>query len=139
MAAIETFRGTAHPWLCDVMGHLNTRNYVAMFDDASMHLIAALGYDFSDARAGKFGWADVHAEIDLNAEVGMGELVKISSSIPQLGNSSLTSLHEMTDLAGERCFARYTLKTVFFDLQARKSHRLPDNFRAAAADLLAED
>lgn len=139
MAAIETFRGAAHPWLCDVMGHLNTRNYVAMFDDASMHLIAALGYDFAEARRGEFGWADVHVEIDLLAEVGKGELIKISSCIPQLGNSSLTSRHEMTDLSGERVFARYTVKTVFFDLQARKSHSIPDTYRAAAAAIAPDD
>ncbi|MEO0419441.1 MAG: acyl-CoA thioesterase [Pseudomonadota bacterium] len=135
MATIETFRGAAHPWLCDVMGHLNTRNYVAMFDDASMHLISALGYDFADARAGKFGWADVHAEIDLLAEVGTGELVKVVSCIPKLGNSSLTSQHEMKNVTGERVFARYTLKTVFFDLQARKSHTIPEIYRSAAAEL----
>lgn len=139
MAVFDTFRGVAHPWLCDVMGHLNTRNYIAMFDDASMHLIAALGYDFADARAGKFGWADVHGEIDLLAEVGMGELVKIFSCVSQLGNSSMTSRHEMTDLTGNRAFARYTLKTVFFDLKARKSHRIPDDYRAAAAELTPED
>jgi len=29
-----------HPWLCDVMGHMNVRHYIGMFDDASYQLLA---------------------------------------------------------------------------------------------------
>lgn len=52
MTAIETFKGIAHPWLCDIMGHLNTRNYMAMFDNASMYFLSLLGYDFKEALTG---------------------------------------------------------------------------------------
>ena len=31
-------KSVAHPWMCDVLGHLTTRHYVAMFDDAAYHL-----------------------------------------------------------------------------------------------------
>ncbi|MGL5838966.1 MAG: acyl-CoA thioesterase [Sphingorhabdus sp.] len=135
MAMIETYRGVAHPWLCDVMGHLNTRNYVAMFDDASMHFLSALGYDFAEARAGKVGWADVHAEINLLAEVDKGALVMIRSGVAQIGNSSISTVHEMTDLGGQHVHARYQLKTVHFDLIARKSKAIPNAYRAAAERL----
>jgi len=38
--------GVAHPWLCDSMGHLTSRHYVAMFDDASYHFFRLVfGYD----------------------------------------------------------------------------------------------
>jgi acyl-CoA thioester hydrolase len=136
MPMIETFRGVAHPWLCDVMGHLNTRNYVALFDDASMHFISSLGYDFSEARAGIAGWADVHAEINLMSEVAMGALAIIRTGVIQIGNSSITTRHEMTDLSGEQIHASYQLKTVYFDLAARKSKPIPDAYRKVAEGLM---
>ena len=36
---IETWRGMAHPWNCDTMGHMNTRFYAAIYDDASFHFL----------------------------------------------------------------------------------------------------
>ena len=42
---LSVYRGVAHPWLADVMGHMTTRHYVAMFDDASYHfLFEAFGW-----------------------------------------------------------------------------------------------
>lgn len=139
MASIETFRGVAHPWLCDVMGHLNTRHFMAMFDDASMHYLSALGFDFADAKAGKTGWADVKIELELSAEVPKGALVQIRSFTKAIGNSSLTYISEMLCVSGETLHARATTKTVYFDLKARKSLTLPENFKAAASALLADD
>ena len=46
-AFMETFRGVAAPWLCDAMGHMNTRHDAAMFDDALLHSLVKLGYCFS--------------------------------------------------------------------------------------------
>ena len=42
---ISVQKCVAHPWMCDVLGHLTTRFYVGMFDDASYHLLHAV-----------FGW-----------------------------------------------------------------------------------
>ena len=32
-------KNVAHPWMCDVLGHMTTRHYVAMFDDAAYHML----------------------------------------------------------------------------------------------------
>ena len=130
--SIETYRGVAHPWLCDVMGHLNTRHYLAMFDDAGFHFFAALGYSYSWLSERKEGWADVRLEMDLVSEVPLGRLVVIKSGVERVGNSSLTCVHEMRDAETDRLAARLTAVTVYFDLQARKSRRLPDVIRETA-------
>ena len=44
-AMMECYRGVVHPWLCDAMGHMTTRHDMAMFDDGSYHLLAALGFE----------------------------------------------------------------------------------------------
>lgn len=135
--AFESNRGVAHPWLCDVMRHLNTRNYMAAFDDAGMHFLSALGYDFAEAQAGGFGWADVNVELDLKAEVPQGVLFRVESSVVKLGGKSITVRHAMTDLAGEAVFATATVVTVFFDMSARKAATIPDNYRDAAEQYMA--
>ena len=32
-------KNVAHPWMCDVLGHMTTRHYIAMFDDAAYHML----------------------------------------------------------------------------------------------------
>ena len=49
---IECYRGVVYPWLCDSMGHMTTRHYTAMFDDASYHMFAALGFTPDHLAAG---------------------------------------------------------------------------------------
>jgi acyl-CoA thioester hydrolase len=121
------------------MGHLNTRHYAAMFDDASMQLLSALGFDFAAARGGAYGWADVRAEIDLLAEVPLGGAVVVESGIVKLGNSSLTTVHRMLSVAGGKEHARYKLVTVYFDLGKRAAHPIPEHYRAAAQQYRIED
>ncbi len=62
---IETFRGVAHPWLCDVFERLSTRHQMAMFDDAGFHLLHAIAPDAATLAAERTGWADVRLKVDL--------------------------------------------------------------------------
>ena len=41
--SMVTYRGTVYPWHCDHMGHMNVMWYVGKFDEATWHLLAALG------------------------------------------------------------------------------------------------
>ena len=64
----------AHPWQCDVMGHLTTRFYLEMFDDASYHfLYTVFGWTISAHESQKYGWADVRHVIEYKAEVSAGD------------------------------------------------------------------
>jgi acyl-CoA thioester hydrolase len=38
---LSVHKNVMHPWMCDAMGHLTTRFYLALFDDASYHLLLA--------------------------------------------------------------------------------------------------
>ncbi len=137
MTSIQTFNGVAHPWLCDVMGHLNTRHYMAMFDDAAMHFLTALGYDFAKATTTGKGWADVKVDLELLAEVPKGGLVIVRSEPLILGNSSLTYVSKMSSVDAKVLHAQSTTKTVFFDMTARKSCPIPPEFRAQAEGMIA--
>jgi acyl-CoA thioester hydrolase len=132
---IETYLGIAHPWMCDAMGHLNVRHYVAMFDDASFQLLGRI------AGAGApptLGWADVRMEIDYTHETAAGTLVTVSSFVEKIGKSSLTYAHEMRGTLDGVLHARMRTVTVRFALDARAKVELEPAAREAATALLRE-
>jgi acyl-CoA thioester hydrolase len=126
---IETYRGVVHPWLCDALGHLTTRNYVAMFDDAGWHLLLALGFSPGRMMREKLGWADVRHEIEYVHELTEGELVLVRSSPVKVGNKSLTYKHEMSNAESSVVCASMVATAVYFDLKERKAIPIDDAMR----------
>jgi len=127
--------GVVHPWLCDAMGHLTTRHYLAFLDDATWHLLAELGYEAASARAEQWGWADVRNELDYTAEVAPGTLIRIFSQVTALGRTSITLNSIIQDRETGAIAARMTAKLVCFDLAARRARPLPADVRANALAL----
>ncbi|MGF1526333.1 MAG: acyl-CoA thioesterase [Candidatus Competibacterales bacterium] len=135
--ALQTYRGIAHPWLCDAFDHLNTRHYVAMFDDASFHFFSLLGFSYHSLAVDKRGWADVKAELEFKREVPRGELVVVYTGLVALGNKSLTYRHEMRNADDPECLhATMETVTAHFDLVTRKALPLPEGFRLKAEQYL---
>lgn len=132
MAFIDTYRGVAQPWLCDIMGHLNVRNYVGHFDDASWHFLAELGLGPDVTTPLGRGWADVRAVIEYKKEVRLGELFRITTGLKRIGKTSLVFMHRMVNPAGTDLHATMEVVTVYFDLQARRAAPLPDNLSTMA-------
>ena len=129
---VVTGFGVVHPWLCDAMGHLTTRHYLAFFDDATWHMLAELGYQAAAARAEEWGWADVRNEIDYTAEVAPGTLIRVLSRVSSLGRTSVTLASVMQDRETGAIAARMTAKLVCFDLAMRRAKPLPEGLRANA-------
>ena len=136
---VRTFYGVAHPWLCDEMGHLNTRNYVGMFDDAMQHFMRVLGHNAIDARADDIGWADVRHEIDYLAEVPIGALIHIDCAVTRLGSKSISYKQDMyLSDRGERA-ASNVATSVLFDLDKRRAIPITSEIRTGSEKyLLAE-
>ena len=124
------YKGVVHPWHCDVMGHMNTRHYLAMFDDASYQLLhEATGWSATAQDWQGRGFADVHNSLDYLGELKAGELIEIEGGISATGNSSFTANYVMTNkLTGEPA-AKMTAKLIYFDLVARKSMPLSADIR----------
>ena len=62
-------KSVAHPWMCDVLGHMTTRHYVAMFDDAAYHMLYNV-----------FGWTGSKWTVG-STPMAFSKLVSISSEI----------------------------------------------------------
>ena len=135
--SLVTFVGVAHPWMCDVMGHMNVRHYAAMFDDASFQLLGHIaGQDSSQASA--TGWADVRTEIDYRHETRAGSLLTIHSHVVKIGRTSVTFEQVMSGSLEGVVHASSRTTSVRFDLAARASVALDEPMRNRAAAYLAE-
>jgi acyl-CoA thioester hydrolase len=122
-----------HPWACDIMGHLNTRHYVGMFDDAHYIILRELESCTSE-QGPRLGWADVRNEIDYLCEVKAGAVVHLNSGIRSIGTKSLRVVTEMH--AGDRRCARMCAIIVRFDLIERRSIPLSEEIKLAATGWL---
>jgi acyl-CoA thioester hydrolase len=133
--SFETYHGVVYPAQTDAMGHMTVQYYVAAFDQAMWHLVANIGYN-PEWRAEKSeGWADVRYEIDYRSELKLGELYVVSSSVVELGRTSLKSRHKMSRHGGQ-IVAELLMTSVYFDLAERKSKPLPSIIRERCQNLL---
>jgi acyl-CoA thioester hydrolase len=136
---ITVHKGVAHPWQCDILGHLTTRFYVAMFDDASYHFLHALfGWSGNADDEGRLSCADVRHTIDYKAEVIPGDLLEVRAALTRIGGKSLTVAYEMINLGNGDVAATLQCVMVLFDRQERKSVTIPDDLRARAESFLEE-
>lgn len=132
---IETYRGVAHPWHCDSMGHVTTRFYTAWFDDASYHLFEAVEGGLTRLKDKKLGWADAKCVLEYKHEMLSGDLFVIRSSFTHLGGKSLRSFHEMLRADGV-LLATQEMTTVQFNLEKRAAAEIEDTVRSAVAQYL---
>lgn len=126
---IETGRGIAHAWLCDGMGHMSSRHFAPLFDDAGYHLMASLGQNPND-HAGGIGWADVRIVDEFKREVTAGTLLIVRSRVVRSGRTSITVEHELAGVPDGKLRATREATIVCFDLVARSARPLPEELSA---------
>ena len=133
-------KGVAHPWMCDVLGHMTTRHYVTMFDDAAYHLLyAVFGWAGASDAGGKIGWADVRHVIEYRAEVVAGDILEIRGGLTKIGIKSITIIYEMTNLGKNEMSATLECVCALLDLRTRKSIALSEQLRELAAKHLVKN
>lgn len=135
MSGLVTFVGVAHPWMCDVMGHMNVRHYAGMFDDASFQLLGHIAGKIPDEA---FGWADVRSTTEYKREVPAGDLLTIHSQVLKVGRSSITFRQTMAGSLDGELRAVNEVTSVCFDKVARRSAELAPDMRLRAGKLLAD-
>jgi acyl-CoA thioester hydrolase len=120
---VETVQQVIYPGDCDVVGHLNTRHYTALFDHANWALMRTLESDDTYGSNATMGWVDVETLIRYRREVRVGATIRIRSRIARVGNTSLVTEHVLDAEGEERANCRAT--SVRFDLVARKPIPVP--------------
>jgi len=125
--------------MCDILGHMTTRHYVAMFDDSAYHMFyTVFGWTGSSDAENKIAWADVQHVIDYKAEVSVGDILEIDAKLTKIGNKSITILYEMKNLGKNEVAATLKCICVLFDLHTRKSVEISEKLRLQASKYLTE-
>ena len=133
-------KNVAHPWMCDILGHMTTCHYVAMFDDAAYDMLyTVFGWTGSSDAENKIAWADVQHVIDYKAEVSVGDILEIDSKLTKIGNKSITILYKMKNLGNNEVAASLQVICVLFDLETRQSVKMSDELRALASEYLVDE
>jgi acyl-CoA thioester hydrolase len=117
---------------CDPNGHLNTAQYTTLFDRATWLFIEHLGVRDGYGPEAKMGWADVRVVTEYKQELRVGDEVRLVSSLPRVGRTSVTFRHEMRRLPDDTLCATYESITVRFDLVKRQPAPVPEHVRAQA-------
>jgi len=130
---VSVQKSVAHPWMCDVLGHMTTRHYVAMFDDAAYHMLyKVFGWTGSSDDKNRIAWADVQHTIDYKAEVSAGDLLEVNAKLTKIGNKSITIFYEMRNLGNDEVAATLQVICVLFDLKTRESVLISDELKELA-------
>ena len=137
---ISVHKGVAHPWLCDILGHMTTRFYVGMFDDASYHfLYDVFGWVGNRDADGRLAWVDVQHITKFQAEVAAGDLLEVRASLMKIGGKSITAFYVMRNLKTGEVAATLEAVYVLFDLEARCGVAMSDDLRSAASKHLESE
>ena len=129
MSATETYRAVIYPQYLDHMGHMNVQHYVGHFDQASWSLLAMIGITRSYIKQERKGIVALEQNIRYHREVLEGTLIAVRSHIAKVGNSSMEIRHTMYDPETDDLFAEMVLKSVHFDLEARRPAPIPEEIK----------
>ena len=124
---VETYRGTVSPADCDDLGHMNVQHYFAAVSNGMFAMMARLGLSPEEIHRRQMSFAVVHAETDFHRELRPGDAMVLESTVLKLGEKSATFQHRLRNLSAG----------VLLDLRKRGAISIPDDVRAAAAELSA--
>jgi acyl-CoA thioester hydrolase len=135
---IITYRGVVYPWHCDHIGHMNVMWYVGKFDEATWHMLAAVGLTPSYLRQQQRGMAAVQQNISYKRELRAGDIVSIRSGILEVKDKVIRFFHEMLNEETGETAAVTILTGVHMDAQARVACPFPEEIRARIKEMIVE-
>ena len=122
----ETYRGVVYPWHIDQIGHMNVQFYTARFDEATWHFFAALGITPTYLKSNGRGMAAVDQQTQYRQELHAGDLIRITSELPEMKSQTLRVRHRMYNAETGEEVAVTGLVGVHMDTAARRSIALPE-------------
>jgi acyl-CoA thioester hydrolase len=132
---IETYRGIVGQAECDNLGHMNVQHYFAAVSNGMFAIMARLGLTPEEIDRRQISFAVVHAETDFHRELRSGDAMVLESTVLKLGDKTATFQHRLRNLSANTLAMTTDFKCVLLDLRKREAISIPDDVRAAAAEL----
>ena len=133
---VETYRATVGPADCDHLGHMNVQHYFAAVSHGMFALMVRLGLGPEEIRRRLRSFAVVRAETDFQRELRAGDVIYLESTVLKIGEKSVTFQHRLNNVATGDMAMSTMFKCVLLDLESRQAAIIPDDIRAAAAQLV---
>lgn len=114
----------------DAQGHVYFANYLTFCDEALAAYMRHIGCPWQDLVASGVDMFYRNATCEYRGSARFEEVVQIETSIPKIGNTSVTSRFVMRGPGGE-VIAEAELVSVCIDVEGRAPTRVPDLLRDA--------
>jgi acyl-CoA thioester hydrolase len=131
---VETLRLMPQDWDCDHLGHVNVRSYMGWIGDAAFSLWAMHGLGRDESLAENVGVAAVRAEVDYQAELRGGDVVRMETTVESIGERKIIFRHRLIRVADDKQVMGARLTGVCLDLGQRKSRPFPQGFAGRIAE-----
>ena len=118
------------------MGHMNVMWYVGKFDEATWHLMAAIGVTPAYIRETRNGMAGVQQNITYKRELYAGDLIEIRSRLLSIADRKVIFVHEMRNAERDEVAAVCELTAVHLSRETRRAVPFPADVRGRAEALL---
>jgi acyl-CoA thioester hydrolase len=133
MAAMVSFRSVVDPSDCDFLGHMNVSKYFAACSDGVFAIQAEMGLTSNDMSNGRrLSFAVVNAQSDFRAELAAGDVMKLETSIIEIGSKSMTFRHRLIKADGNTVAFEAIFKCVMLNLETRRAAVVPEEVRQKA-------
>ena len=132
---IETYGGTVGPTDWDDPGHMNVQHYFAAVSNGMFAMMSRLGLTSEEIQRRQISFAVVHAETDFHRELHSGDTMLLESL--KVGDKSATFQHRLRNLSTNSVAMTTDFKCVLLDPRRREAIPIPNDIRAAAAELAA--
>jgi acyl-CoA thioester hydrolase len=133
---IETYRGVVYPNQIDHMDHMNVQWYTSKFDEATWHLVSAVGITNKYMHDNKRGMAALEQITKYKSEIIAGDLLVIKSKFLEVKDKTLRFLHIMYNAETEKEVSTSELLGVHLDQMKRKSCIFTNNIRSKCEALI---
>ena len=127
MKKILTYKGAVMTWECDSNEHMNVMYYINKFENAGRNFSMNLG--LYQLMSKDIGLVVVEQTIKYLKEVFEDDLLYTESSLLEIGNKSITILHEMYNSISEEKVAEMKIVMVIFDKINRKALPIPTEIK----------
>ena len=123
----------------DVMGHMNIRWYMALFDEAAWDFFAAFGIDVPYCQATESGAFALKHFISYLAEVHVGETVAVHTRLLGFSAKRVHFMHFMVNETTDTLAATMEVLGAHADLIARRTSPFPPPIAAKLEIILERD
>lgn len=129
-------RDTISEEYLDVMGHMNVRWYMALFDEAAWNFFASIGMDEAFYHTSGAGGFALKQFIHYLAEVRVEETIVIRTRLLGRSEKRIHYMHFMINETTGVLAATLEVLGAFADLRIRRTAPYPDHIAARIDELL---